>query len=81
MMFMCTSKFDIESEQLTLIDEYLTARKIQAAMEENGAHKTGDEFNLISGDEEDTPVTIPPLVQLPSERVLSKRPRTDTTKD
>lgn len=31
MMFMCTSKFDIESEQLTLVDEYLTAQEIQAA--------------------------------------------------
>lgn len=81
MMFMCTSKFDIESEQLALVDEYLTAQEIQAAREENDAHKTGDEFNPISDDEEAAPVTISPLVQPPSERVLSKRPRSNAAED
>ena len=81
MMFMCTSKFDIESEQLALVDEYLTAQEIQAAREENDAHKTGDEFNPISDDEEAAPVTISPLVWPPSERMLSKRPRSDATED
>ena len=81
MMFMCTSKFDIESEQLTLVDEYLTAQEIQAAREEYDAHKTGDESNPISDDEEDAPVTISPLIQPPSECALGKRPRTDATED
>ena len=80
-MFMCTSKFDIESEQLALVDEYLTAWEIQAAREEKDAHKTGDEFNPISDDEEDAPVTISPLLRPPSECVPSKRPRIDITED
>lgn len=81
MMFMCTWKFDIESEQLTLVDEYLTAQEIQAAREEKDAHKTGDEFHPISDDEEDAPVTIFPLLRPPTERVPSKRPRTDDRED
>ena len=81
MMFMCTSKFDIESEQLTLVNEYLTAWEIQAAREEKDAYKTGDEFKLISDDEEDAPVTISPQLWLPSEHVPSKRPRVDITED
>jgi len=81
MMFMCTSKFDIESEQLALVDEYLTAWEIQAAREEKDAHKTGDEFNPISDDEEDAPVTISLLLRPPSECVPRKRPRIDITED
>ena len=81
MMFMCTSKFDIESEQLALVDEYLTAWEIQAARGEKDAHKTGDEFNPISDDEEDAQVTISPLLRPPSECVPSKRPRIDITED
>lgn len=30
MMFMCTTRFQIESEQLAFIKEYLTAQEIQA---------------------------------------------------
>jgi hypothetical protein len=81
MMFMCTSRFDIESEQLTFVDEYLTAQEIQAAREEEDARKTGDEFNLISDNEEDAPAAISPPIQPPSERALCKRPRTKVTED
>jgi hypothetical protein len=81
MMFMCTSRFDIESEQLTFVDEYLTAQEIQAAREEKDAHKTGDEFNPISDDEEDASAAISPQIQPPSERALGKRPRTEVTED
>jgi hypothetical protein len=79
MMYMCTSRFDIESEQLTFVDEYLTAQEIQAAREEQDAHKAVDKFDLLSDNEEDAPVAISPLIQPPSERALGKRPRTEAT--
>jgi hypothetical protein len=61
-MFMCTSRFNIESEQLTFVDEYLTAQEIQAAREEKDAHKIGDKFNPISDDKEDAPAAISPPI-------------------
>jgi len=81
MMSMCTSRFDIESEQLTFVDEYLTAQEIQAAREEQDARKAVDEFDLISDNEEDAPAAISPPIQPPSERALGKRPRTEAIGD
>ncbi|KAG2000826.1 hypothetical protein GB937_010790 [Aspergillus fischeri] len=79
MMSMCTSRFDIESEQLTFVNEYLTAQEIQAAREEQDARKAVDKFDPISDNEEDAPAAISPPIQLPSERALGKRPRTEAT--
>jgi len=76
-MFMCTSKFEIESEQLTFIDEYLSTQEIQAAREEKDARKLNDEFDPISNNEEDTLAVPSQPIQLPSERALGKRPRTE----
>jgi hypothetical protein len=81
MMSMCTSRFDIESEQLTFVNEYPTAQEIQAAREEQDAYKAVDEFDLISDNEEDAPAAISPLIQPPSERVLGKSQRTEATED
>lgn len=81
MMFMCTSKFDIESEQLNFVDEYLTTQEIQAAKEEKDASKRRDEFNPISDNEEDVPATISLPIQPPSQCALGKRPRTEVTED
>lgn len=78
---MCTSRFDIESEQLTFVDEYLTAQEIQAAREEQDACKAVDEFNPISDNKEDAPAAISPPIQPPSERALGKRPRTEAIED
>ena len=77
----CKSNFDIESEQLTLVDQYLTAQEIQGAREKHDAHMTGDKFFLTRDAEEDAPVTLSPLILLSSERVLNKRLRTDAAED
>jgi predicted HTH transcriptional regulator len=34
MLFMCTTKFDMESEQLSMMDEYLTTQETQTVKEE-----------------------------------------------
>ncbi|KAB8227109.1 uncharacterized protein BDW43DRAFT_317151 [Aspergillus alliaceus] len=80
-MFMCTSKFDIESEQLTFVDEYLTTQEIQVMNEEKDAGKPGDKFDPISDNEEDAPEAISPQIQPPSKRALGKRPRTEATEE
>jgi hypothetical protein len=81
MIYLCASRFDIESEQLPFVDEYLTAQEIQAAREEQDARAAVDEFDPISNNEEDAPADVPPPIQRPSERALGKRPRTEATED
>jgi hypothetical protein len=53
MMFMCTSRFEIEEEQIALINEYLTNEEIHAANEEKDAHDAQEDLDPISDDEED----------------------------
>ncbi|KAJ6039228.1 hypothetical protein N7460_007260 [Penicillium canescens] len=54
MMYLCTSRFDIESDQHTLIEEYLTAQEIQAVKEKRKSERLDDDmFDLISDTEED----------------------------
>jgi hypothetical protein len=78
-MFMCTTKFDMESEQLSLIEEYLTTQEVQAAREEKYIRKAEDEFDPISDSEEDPSATISQPAQPVSQRALGKRPRTEAT--
>ncbi|OJJ88809.1 uncharacterized protein ASPGLDRAFT_1500183, partial [Aspergillus glaucus CBS 516.65] len=73
MLFMCTTKFNMESEQLCPIDEYLTTQETQAAIEEKDAWKAENEFNPISDDEDEPSVATSQIVQLVSEHVLGKR--------
>jgi hypothetical protein len=84
MLFMCTTTFDLESEQLSLMDEYLTTQEIQAAREEKDARKAQetrkvqDEFDPISDGEEDKgenkSLVLPEAPQPRSQRSLGKRP-------
>ncbi|EYE90334.1 uncharacterized protein EURHEDRAFT_463207, partial [Aspergillus ruber CBS 135680] len=53
MLFMCTTKFNMESKQLSLMEEYFTTQETQAAKEEKDAWKKQDEFNPISDDEDE----------------------------
>jgi hypothetical protein len=54
MICLCTSRFDIESEQHTFIEEYLTAQEIQAVKEKRKTERLDDDvFDLISDTEED----------------------------
>lgn len=55
MMFMCTSKFDVEEEQFTFMKEYLSVQEIEAANEERDTH-TPDDLDPISDNEEDEQV-------------------------
>jgi hypothetical protein len=55
MMFMCTSKFDVEEEQFTFMKEYLSVQEIEAANEERDTH-TPDDLDPISDNEEDDQV-------------------------
>jgi hypothetical protein len=76
MMYLCTSRFDIESEQHTFIEEYLTAQEIQAVKEKNKTERLDDNvFNLIS-DTEDLSAKSQPS-QAPSRVALGKRPLRD----
>ena len=52
MMFMCTSKFDVEEEQFTFMKEYLSIQDIEAANEERDTHAQ-DDLDPISDNEED----------------------------
>jgi hypothetical protein len=80
MMFMCTTKFDMESEQLSLMEEYLTTQEVQAAREEKDIRQAEDGFDPISDSEEDDPsATISQPAQPVSQRALGKRPRTEAT--
>ena len=79
MMLMCTTRFDVESDQLALIKEYLSIQEIHAAREEKDAQKEKDEFYLISDGEDEPPDTRSQHPQRPSERALGKRPRKEVT--
>ena len=81
MMYMCTTQFDVESDQLTFIEEYLSTQEIHAAREKEDAEKKKEEFDLISDGEDNTPNTISqhPGSQRPSERTPGKRPRKEAT--
>lgn len=50
MLFMCTSRFDLEDEQRAMINEYLSHEEIQAAREERDIQTS--EFDPISDNEE-----------------------------
>lgn len=86
MMMMCTTRFDIESEKLAFIDEYLSTQEIHARKEEIEAQKKKEEvFDLISDNEEEeeeeedqTDTTSEPN-QGADESVLGKRPRIEPT--
>lgn len=75
MLFMCTTKFDVESEQLALVDEYLSTQEKQAKKEQKDAQKKEEQFDPISDDEEDLSTTedSAETIQLPSARALGKR--------
>jgi hypothetical protein len=88
MMIICTTRFDIESEKLAFIDEYLSTQEIHARKEENETQKKKVEvFDLISDNEEEeeeeeeedhTDTTSEPN-QVADESVLGKRPRIEPT--
>jgi hypothetical protein len=61
-MFMCTSRFEIESKQLALFEEYTSTQENQTRTKEKAANKVRDsEFNPISDiDEGPLDVSTPP---------------------
>jgi hypothetical protein len=73
MMFLCTTKFEVEEEQLAFVQEYLSSQEIQTATEEREAQKPQGDLESISDNEEDTSVLN--HIQAPSARALGKRRR------
>ncbi|OQE11278.1 hypothetical protein PENFLA_c074G04571 [Penicillium flavigenum] len=77
MMYLCTSRFDIESEQHAFIEEYLTPRGIRLVKEKKKTKRPSDDvFNLIIDTEEDSSAETPPT-NAPSRVALGKRPLRD----
>ena len=74
MMYLCTSRFDLEDEQVALLAEFFTYNEIEAAKEEKDDKPDGIELDPISDTEEqDAPLendedpdkaTEPPLPSL-----------------
>ncbi|KAI3286490.1 hypothetical protein DTO002I6_8161 [Penicillium roqueforti] len=79
MLFMCTTKFDMESEQLSLMNDYLTTQETQTAKEEKDARNAECEFDLISDSEDERSAVVSQIVQTASEPALGKRPRAENT--
>lgn len=79
MLFMCTTKFDMEPEQRSLMDDYLTTQETQKAKEENNARNGECEFDFISDSEDEPSVVMSQVVQPVSEHALGKRPRAENT--
>lgn len=76
MMFMCTSRFEIESEQLALMEEYVSTQEVQTKTEEKAANKVRDpEFDPISDTEEDPSGILSQPTRAPGAVMLGKRPR------
>lgn len=75
MMFMCTVKFDLETEQFALIEEYLSTQEKQAERERKDAiKKQEEEFNTISDNEKGLSTTeSSQAVPLPNAKALGKR--------
>ena len=81
MLFMCTTKFDMKSEQLSLIDEYLTTQEIQSVREEKDTQKGEHEFDPISDGEDEPSAATSQSIQPISEHALGKRPRVQASTD
>jgi hypothetical protein len=77
MMFMCTSKFEVEEEELALNKEYLSNNELQAAEEETDSQFLEDDLDPISDNEEDDMALVinEPTTAALSENVLGKRRR------
>jgi hypothetical protein len=81
MMFMCTSRFEIEEEQLAFVNEYLSNEEIQAGNEERDAQLPENGLDPISDDEEDdsVPEQAQLLTKAASQHALGKRRRSVTS--
>lgn len=75
MMYMCTTKFELEDEQLAFIKEYLLSGERETANEEQDAQLLQDNPNPISNNKEDNmvPIQEQPATQEVSQRAFSKR--------
>lgn len=73
--FMCTTKFDVDSEQLALMDMYLSTQEKQAKKEQKDAQKKEAEFDPIRDDKESLSTTEAPAetIQPSDTRALGKR--------
>jgi hypothetical protein len=74
MMFMCTSRFELEGKQLEFIEEYLSCQENKATQEAKDDKKDEDFLQPISDNEDDLTST---QVQASSEHASRKRGRSN----
>jgi hypothetical protein len=80
MMFMCTSKFEMEEEDLAIMKAYLSNEEQQALDEEKDAQLLNDNLEPISDDEEDDLEILQEVpTQATSERTIGKRRKSATS--
>ena len=81
MLYMCTSRFEVEEEDLALMKQYLSNEEQQALDEEKDAQQLQDILEPISDDEEDdlTVIQGQPATQQLSERPRGKRRKSVTS--
>ena len=77
MMFMCTTKFDIEEKELAFISHFLSKEEREAANEEKESQAL-DDLDPISDNEEDDSVPIRNQLTT-SQLILNKRERNTTS--
>jgi hypothetical protein len=71
MLFMCTSRFEVEEKELSLMKQYLSNEEQQALDEEKDAQQLQDTLEPISDNEEDDGLEI--SIDQPATQQLSKR--------
>lgn len=81
-MFMCTTRFNIQSEQLALMDEYLSTQEKHTKKEQDDTEQKKDEFDPISDEEEEEEIEGLSGIELSVAqrhglRAVGKRPATD----
>ena len=84
MMFMCTTRFDVEDKQLAFIKDFQTKEEIETEREETDAQQPNEEFlNPISDDEEnDSPSDQPGFtIKVSAQRTSSKRRQSTSSSD
>lgn len=78
-LFIYTTKFNIKSKQLSLINNYLTTQKTQTAKKKKDTQNAKYEFDLISNNEDERSAIVSQIVQTANEPALGKRPKAENT--
>jgi hypothetical protein len=79
MMFMCTTRFEVEEEQLAFIRELATEQELESAEEETDTWQPSENLDPISDNEEDESLfaSVESSIEIRSQTSLGKRRRID----